>query len=184
MPVPIVRKRAFTPGAALYMPHRATLNDEIFADGRKSDGGGEGETGNVKGPERGNGANEAALKYCSDPLLPRLLRRFYGRVEQWRIPDIIVTVPDGVWGKAQEREENVERNSMEGEEGKRRGGLRAGEKGVALKELVYASGDDHSPLITWTIVQGQRRRHTWEWRRIERENECDTFARLFGSGGW
>lgn len=25
-----------------------------------------------------------------------------------------------------------------------------------LKELVYASGDDHSPLITWTIVQGQR----------------------------
>lgn len=82
MPVPIVRKRAFTPGAALYMPHRATLNDEIFADGRKRERRVGEETGNVKAPGKGNGANEAALKYCSGPLLPRLLRRFYGRVEQ------------------------------------------------------------------------------------------------------
>lgn len=44
-----------------------------------------------------------------------------------------------------------------------REGLRAdGRKGGrgTLKELVYASGDDHSPLITWIIVQGQRRQHT------------------------
>ncbi|TGZ54415.1 hypothetical protein DBV15_04140 [Temnothorax longispinosus] len=45
---PIVRKRAFTPGAALYMPRRATLNDEIFAGGRKSVG----ETGNFYGDYR------------------------------------------------------------------------------------------------------------------------------------
>jgi len=38
-------------GAALYMPHRATLNDEIFVGGRKSDR----ETGNAKGSEKGMG---------------------------------------------------------------------------------------------------------------------------------
>lgn len=72
--VRFVRKRAFTPRVALYMPYLATLNDEIFVDGRK------GETGNEKGPE--GEEREAALKYCFGSLLPRLLLRFYGRLEQ------------------------------------------------------------------------------------------------------
>lgn len=86
-------------------------------------------------------------------------------------------------GKRGKRWKEFDRGERRREEGKRRGGLRGGWKGGTLKELVYASGDDHSPLITWTIVQGQRRRYTWEWKRIERGKERGTFARLFGSGG-
>lgn len=156
----------------------ATLNDEIFAGTAVERATGK-KTGDVEGPGKENGANEAALKYCSGPLLPRLLRRFYGRVEQWRIPDVIVTV--GVWGKAQEREENIERNSAWARQAPRRG-LRTGAKRVCWKS--WCTGDDHSPLITWTIVQGQQHRYTGEWKRIERGKERGTFARFFGSGGW
>jgi len=146
---------------ALHAAHRTTLNDEIFAGDRKSDG----VTGNMKGPEKGNRGGAAALKYCFVPLLPRLLHHFYGRMEQWRIPDVIVS-----WqslrkspGKRGKCWKEFDKGGKCGrEEGKRREGLRAGEKGVCWKSMVYASGDDHSPLITRTIVQGQQRRYTWE----------------------
>lgn len=128
---------------------------------------------------KGEWGGAAALKYCSVPLLPRLLRRFYGRVEQWRIPDVIVAASSEVWGKAQEREENIERNST-GRGGMRKGGgqtsrrVAGGRKGGMLKELVYdctrrwrllaADYMDHCARTTASA-------HAGEWNRIEQGKE-------------
>lgn len=150
---------------ALYMPHRATLNDEIFAGGRKRRRRG---TWRARKEIVGRG-KQGALKYCSGPLLPRLLRRFYGRVEQWRIPDV------SLWPPPTESEEKrrKERKMLKGiRRGRRRGeGRREGKvrwKSWCTRRVTITRRWLHGPLCKDNGV-GTRTR--------EKGKECGTFAR-------
>lgn len=137
MPVRIVRKRAFTPGAALYMPHRATLNDEIFADGRKgeSDGGG---GGGREGPRKRGWGERSRIKVLLRPAFATafasLLRSRGTMTNPRHHCDRSRRSLRKSAGKRGKRWKEFDGR----EEGKCRGGLRAGEKRGTLKELVYA----------------------------------------------
>lgn len=131
--------------------------------------------GNAKGPwkgtARGKREDEAALKYCSGPLLPRLLLRFYGRVEQWRIPDVIVTALQLSLRKSA-------RKRGKRWKGIRRGRRRGEGKGCTVKELVYAYGwrslaADYMDHCARTTALA----HVEAKRGWSEEEECGTFAR-------
>lgn len=161
---------------ALYMPHyRATLNDEIFAGGRKRRGRGTWRARKEIAEREKRGARsriKVLLRSAFATAFASLLR---SRGTMTNPRRLIVATPDGVWGKAQEKERKMLKGIRRGrrrEEGRREGKEYAERVGVRCRVTITRRWL-HGPLCKDNGVGTRRIR--------EKGKECGTFcACVFG----